>query len=145
MIRLTRKELYDDIWTDTLSKTALKYQLSTAQLKKICNSLNVPTPSGGYWTKLRLGRNPERTPLPDNFDKDYIEIGRAEEAHPLVNEAVDKIGKKQKVKMPCKRNSIIKCFDKENKLSFLLDLSLQKFLLSKSIVHRKCYKGFYKE
>lgn len=46
MIRLTRKELYNDIWTDTLSKTVLKYQLSTVQLKKICNSLNVPTPSG---------------------------------------------------------------------------------------------------
>lgn len=119
MILLTRKELYNDIWTDTLSKTALKYQLSTAQLKKICNSLNIPTPSGGYWTKLRLGRNPERTPLPDNFDKDYIEIGMAEETHPLANEAMDEIGTKAESEDALKAESDNYVFDKENKLSFI--------------------------
>ena len=57
--------------------------------------------------------------MPDNFDKDYIEIGMAEETHPLANEAMDEIGTKAESEDALKAESDNYVFDKENKLSFI--------------------------
>ncbi|SHI24120.1 hypothetical protein SAMN02745823_03802 [Sporobacter termitidis DSM 10068] len=62
---LTRKELYEQIWTETLSKVAAKYQVSFPRLKNICERYQIPLPDNRYWGRLNTGQNPKRNELPD--------------------------------------------------------------------------------
>ena len=51
--KLTRKELYDLVWSTTISKILEKYALSNDGFKKICKKYEVPLPPNGYWLKLK--------------------------------------------------------------------------------------------
>jgi hypothetical protein len=53
--RVTRKELYDLVWTEPVSQLSGRYGLSDVGFKKVCNRLNVPTPPRGYWAKNATG------------------------------------------------------------------------------------------
>ncbi|MFM0515289.1 hypothetical protein P0D80_48930, partial [Paraburkholderia sp. RL17-373-BIF-A] len=60
-----REKLYDEIWTDPVSTVSKRHGLADHTLRKICKELGVPTPPGGYWSALRLGKTkPERAALP---------------------------------------------------------------------------------
>ena len=61
---INRNELYEQVWSEPVSKLAPKYGLSDVGLKKICRKLNVPTPPLGYWTKIQHNIRVEKTPLP---------------------------------------------------------------------------------
>lgn len=52
-IELTRKELYDIVWSTTLSKLTQKYAYTNDGIKKICKQYEVPMPDGSYWSKPR--------------------------------------------------------------------------------------------
>ncbi len=64
MIVIEREKLYDEVWTDPVTVVAKRYGVSDVGLHKICKSLNVPVPPRGYWAKLRVGKQTERTTLP---------------------------------------------------------------------------------
>lgn len=72
-IELTRKELYDIVWSTPVSKLTQEYALSNDGIKKLCKQFEIPMPDGGYWSKLK-------------FNKPF----KREELHPISNE-VDKI------------------------------------------------------
>jgi hypothetical protein len=55
-ITLTRKELYDLIWTAPMSSMTKKYELSYSELRRICNDMCVPIPENGYWSKIHFGK-----------------------------------------------------------------------------------------
>lgn len=59
-----RETLYDEVWTDPITKVAPRYGLSDVGLAKICRSLSIPLPGRGYWAKLRSGEVIKKTPLP---------------------------------------------------------------------------------
>ena len=61
---VSRQELYDEIWTISASKAAIKYEISYSRFLKICRENNIPIPPSGYWTKLQCGKPVEKTPLP---------------------------------------------------------------------------------
>ena len=61
-IRLTRQELYDQVWSTPMRKLATLYGLSDVGLAKICESHNIPRPPRGYWAKKEFGKAPPRTP-----------------------------------------------------------------------------------
>lgn len=61
---VNRQELYDEIWTISASKAAIKYEISYSRFLKICRENNIPIPPSGYWTKLQCGKPVEKTPLP---------------------------------------------------------------------------------
>jgi len=63
-ITISRKELYEQVWSVPVSRLAPKYGISDVGLKKICRKLNVPTPPLGYWTKIQYNIRVEKTPLP---------------------------------------------------------------------------------
>ena len=63
-ITINRKELYEQVWSEPVSRLAPKYGISDVGLKKICRKLNVPTPPLGYWTKIQYNIRVEKTPLP---------------------------------------------------------------------------------
>ena len=63
-MKITRKELYDLVWTETMSNVCAKYGLTDSILRKHCKSMNIPTPPNGYWSKIKHGKKVETTPLP---------------------------------------------------------------------------------
>ena len=52
-IELTRKELYDLVWSTPLSKLTKQFALSNDGIKKICKQFEIPMPDGGYWIVSR--------------------------------------------------------------------------------------------
>ena len=48
---LTRKAMYDLVWSKPMSKVAQDFGISDVALKKICQKHRVPSPPRGYWAK----------------------------------------------------------------------------------------------
>jgi AcrR family transcriptional regulator len=61
---LSRKQLYQRVWSESISVVAKDMGLSNNALAKICNRLLVPYPTRGYWNKVNAGKRVARTPLP---------------------------------------------------------------------------------
>lgn len=55
-IELTRKELYDIVWSTTLAKLTQQYAFSNEGIKKICKRFEIPMPDGSYWSKLKFNK-----------------------------------------------------------------------------------------
>lgn len=53
---LTRKAMYDLVWSKPMSKVAQDFGISDVALKKICEKHRVPTPPRGYWAKKEFGK-----------------------------------------------------------------------------------------
>lgn len=65
MKTITRRELYEMIWSITKTKTAAKLKLPYAELTGICKKYNIPTPTSNYWQRLAWKEEVEKTALPD--------------------------------------------------------------------------------
>lgn len=72
-IRMTRKELYDRVWSEPVTKVAESWGMSDNGLRKQCRRLKIPLPPRGYWAKVRAGKKPRRPRLPK------LPAGQAEE------------------------------------------------------------------
>jgi len=69
-MKVTRKKLYDMVWTESLTAISKRLEISGAELGKRCVAANIPLPPNGYWSKLVYGKNIEKTPLSgDENDK----------------------------------------------------------------------------
>src|SRR5690242_2515407 len=60
-MRITREDLYTQIWSEPATKLAQRYDVSSSYLARVCESLNVPHPPRGYWARKAAG---ERIPVP---------------------------------------------------------------------------------
>jgi hypothetical protein len=58
-----RDELYEQVWSEAVSKVATRYGISDVGLRKICESLEVPLPPRGYWARLAAGQRVKKPPL----------------------------------------------------------------------------------
>ncbi len=71
-VKMTRQDLYDLVWKESMLSLSKKFAISGTGLKKKCIALKVPVPGIGYWAKLQFGKTGGRkTPLPA-FDGDQI-------------------------------------------------------------------------
>lgn len=61
MTTLTRRELYDLVWSKPMTKLAEEFGLSDVGLSKICNKHRVPTPPRGYWARKEAGQKVKQT------------------------------------------------------------------------------------
>jgi hypothetical protein len=59
-----RVELYEQVWSEPVTKVAEKYGISGVALAKVCRKLDVPLPGRGYWAKKAAGQRLKKTPLP---------------------------------------------------------------------------------
>ncbi|MBA4418724.1 MAG: hypothetical protein C0392_12570 [Syntrophus sp. (in: bacteria)] len=64
-IVVTREELYNQVWSEPMTKLSLKYGLSDVGLAKICKKLNIPRPPRGYWAQKMAGQKISNMPLPN--------------------------------------------------------------------------------
>ncbi|GLU43287.1 hypothetical protein [Allomuricauda sp. NBRC 101325] len=68
-ISLSRKELYNQIWSQGLQKTAACLIVNPSSLKKCCTEFNIPTPPSGYFSKLRHNKFEPKPVLMGDFQK----------------------------------------------------------------------------
>ena len=71
-MELTRKQIYDMLWTDGIGKTEQALGLKYLELKEIYEAFDIPRPSSGYWTSLKLGKVTEKTALPTSKDDSVL-------------------------------------------------------------------------
>lgn len=64
VLKISREQLYNEIWELSVSKVAAKYNVSYAKLKQACVDTDIPTPSNSYWGNLSMGNPVTKTPLP---------------------------------------------------------------------------------
>lgn len=55
-IELTRKELYEILWSTPLSRLAERYALTREGFKTICRQFEIPMPDNGHWMKLKYNK-----------------------------------------------------------------------------------------
>lgn len=68
VIKLTRKQLYDEIWEISVAGLAKKYDIPYSQLLKQIKEAAIPIPPSGYWTQLSFGKPTMKPELPDPAD-----------------------------------------------------------------------------
>jgi hypothetical protein len=59
----SRKQLYDLVWSQPMTKVAVQFGLSDRGLAKLCERHGIPVPPRGYWAKHAAGRSVKRPPL----------------------------------------------------------------------------------
>lgn len=74
VVKLTRTELYDKVWTTPLTTLSKEFYLSDNGLRKICIKFDIPLPPMGYWQKLQYGKKVIKTPLPKQENEQEIKI-----------------------------------------------------------------------
>ena len=62
-ITLSRKELYDLVWSEPMLSISRKFRISDRGLGKMCNRMKIPTPYPGYWRQVERRKNPPKTRL----------------------------------------------------------------------------------
>lgn len=76
-MELTRKQIYDMMWTDGVGKTEQALGLRQPELKSICDKYNIPRPTSGYWSALRLGKPVEKETLKEiENDSEQINVDK---------------------------------------------------------------------
>lgn len=75
--RLSRKTLYDLVWSEPMKTLSARFGLSDVALKKTCARAEIPTPERGYWAKREAGKKTFQAELPTRLPgmEDYILIG----------------------------------------------------------------------
>ncbi len=76
---LTRKQLYDLVWSIPMTSISKQYSVTTCKLRTICRKFNIPLPENGYWQKLQYNKSVTIKELPTEFDgTDGIQIKASE-------------------------------------------------------------------
>jgi hypothetical protein len=57
IVKLTRQQIYDDIWKMSVAGVARKYNLHYAHLIESCKEADIPFPTSGYWTRKNCGKD----------------------------------------------------------------------------------------
>lgn len=82
-VKLSRRELYDLIWSEPSISIIKKYVISNDGLKKLLGEMKIPSPQPGYWMKLQFGKNVKKAILPEPF------IGKNEAEFEIREEGID--------------------------------------------------------
>lgn len=68
--RLSRLELYNEIWEISVIGVAKKYNVPYLEMIKLCKNADIPIPLSGYWTKLKFGKPVTQKPLSESSIKE---------------------------------------------------------------------------
>lgn len=75
LLSISRKDLYDEVWSVGITKAAKKLDISYDKLKKACVNNDIPLPTQSYWSKLYMGNEkPSQPELPNAKDNLVITI-----------------------------------------------------------------------
>ena len=74
IIKISRKELYEQIWTEPVTQLSMRYGFSDVWLAKICRKYDIPRPPRGHWARIKSGQKVPKTPFPKRKDDPIISI-----------------------------------------------------------------------
>lgn len=74
MISISRKDLYEKLWSIGISKTAKELNVPHNKLKNICISNDIPLPTASYWSSLHMGNKKPTQPFLPNEDENPLII-----------------------------------------------------------------------
>lgn len=74
-MKISRQQLYDEIWQVSVAGVARKYNLNYSKLIAACKEADIPFPPSGYWTRRKMGKDvtSEIVELPPS-DIEYVEL-----------------------------------------------------------------------
>lgn len=72
--KLSREELYKEVWKTPIHQLSGKYGLSDVGLAKVCKRMGIPRPPRGYWRRLQTGGKPHKVALPKPREDDKLEV-----------------------------------------------------------------------
>lgn len=70
---ISRDQLYAEVWAEAMTAVAKRYDVSSNYLARICEQLNIPRPSRGYWAQKSAGAKVEVPELPEPDPGDDVE------------------------------------------------------------------------
>lgn len=71
---ITRKQLYDKVWSTPMTVLAKEYGLSDVGMAKLCRRHDIPRPPRGHWAKVKHGQKPPKAELPNQEKDETVEI-----------------------------------------------------------------------
>lgn len=71
---LTRRAMYDLVWSRLMTKVAEDLGISDVGLKKICDKHRIPTPPRGYWAKRDAGKPTKQIQFHSTSDPQHEHI-----------------------------------------------------------------------
>lgn len=79
VVKLSREELYKQIWKTPARVLAEQFDISDVGLAKTCKRMGIPRPPRGYWARKEAGKEVKTVPLPPAkpTDKLSVEFHRA--------------------------------------------------------------------
>jgi hypothetical protein len=83
-VLLTRKELFDLVWSVPRTELAKRFKVSDVAVAKRCRSTNIPMPPPGYWARVAAGAKTKRPELPLRIPggNDQVAIGESRSEPP---------------------------------------------------------------
>jgi hypothetical protein len=74
----SRRDLYDQVWSEPIRSIASRLGVSDVWLKKCCAKADIPVPPRGYWAKFHAGKSVVRAKLPLRApgQPDSVQIGQ---------------------------------------------------------------------
>ena len=62
-VKLTRQQIYDEVWSSAVSGMAMKYSIPYSAMLKQIKDAGIPIPPPGYWTKKEFDKETTITEL----------------------------------------------------------------------------------
>ena len=78
--KLSRKELYNLVWSKPQKEIAVELKIKVIILKKICKEFKIPMPKVGYWSKIAYGKKVyiEKLRINEGEQNELIDIKKYE-------------------------------------------------------------------
>lgn len=64
--KISREQLYNEIWTISVAGVAKKYGVPYSRMVKCCKDADIPTPAPGYWQNKNSGNPVIQIPMPES-------------------------------------------------------------------------------
>ncbi len=75
MKTISRRELYDLVWSKSISKISKETNIKESVIRGICQTYKIPLPINGYWSKIQFGKEVEVFPFVEEFEgSDIIDL-----------------------------------------------------------------------
>jgi hypothetical protein len=69
-IIISRKELYDLVWKESMLSLSKRFNISDVGLRKMCIRMEIPVPPAGHWAKVQFGKAVKRPKLSAQYKGD---------------------------------------------------------------------------
>lgn len=135
MQSISRKDLYDKLWTIGITKTATELGVPYDRVKKSCIENDIPLPTQSYWSRLKMGNEkPSQPTLPNPLDNSIIAIEKAKKKSAKIPEKIIVYcneGTQQNISIIDNQIASKKAIEKERKVIFFSDKKSEQEKLTK--------------